>query len=40
MKRATKYEEGQKYEANEEEEESFVKFLGKGGSQLLLEAEK
>ena len=40
VKKATKYEAGQEYEANEEEEAKFVKFLGKGGSQLLLEAEK
>ena len=40
MKKATKYEAGQEYEATPETEESFVKFLGKGGSQMMLEAEK
>ena len=36
----TRYEAGQEYEATPETEESFVKFLGKGGSQMMLEAEK
>ena len=40
VKKATNYEAGQEYEANESQEENFLKFLGKGGSQLLLEAEK